>query len=380
MLNEKYGLWISNGVKFDNKYDAARYATSNHADIKFWYHDKTFEKFDKSLLGKISLNQLYKERAQQLRDSYDYLILYFSGGADSYNVLRSFIDNNIKLDEICVKWPEIMTGHKLYTPNNVNQLSSNIWSEWDYSVVPTLNHIKQYHPEIKIVIKDYIPDTGNIDTIFEENKHWAWSPATVKSTLISDSELIMLSKGKTVGNIYGIDKPLLCLHEGKVYTYFTDLALLTCGFSSNNPTGSECFYWTPDMPLLWWEQVHQLLNFYNMNKGYQKFLFSAIKPGDLSIPDKERGQEETVKNLLYHTWDNRFQAHKKENRLGTNMYFWMFSLPELTTHKEKIMDNIVQRTKIINTSLLDVGGKVNHQEINILKWHKSKFHYVGELN
>jgi hypothetical protein len=380
MLVEKYGLWISNGIKFDNKYEATLYATANHADIKFWYHDEIFENFNKSLLGKISINQLYKERAQQLRDSYDYLILYFSGGADSYNVLRSFIDNNIKLDEICVKWPKIMTDNKLYTPNSTNHLSSNIWSEWDYSVVPTLNYIKQYHPDINIVIKDYIPDTKNIDSIFEQNKHWAWSPATIKSTVTSNSEITMLSKGKTVGNIFGIDKPLLWLQDKRVYTYFTDLAMLTCSISNNNPFGSECFYWTPDMPLLWWEQVNQLFQFYNVNKEHQKFLFTVIKPGDISGPEKVRGQEETAKNLLYDKWDNRFQAHKKENRLGTNMYFWMFNLPELTLHKEKIIDNISQRSKIIAPSLLDFSGSVNNQKFNILKWHKSKFHYVGELD
>jgi hypothetical protein len=59
-----------------------------------WYHD-TFKNFNKDLLGKIPLKTLYKERAQQLRDNYDELILYYSGGSDSHNILHTFLQNNI---------------------------------------------------------------------------------------------------------------------------------------------------------------------------------------------------------------------------------------------------------------------------------------------
>lgn len=47
-----------------------------------------------------SMKTLCKQRAQQLRDSYDYLILYNSGGSDSTTVLNAFLDNNIFVDEV----------------------------------------------------------------------------------------------------------------------------------------------------------------------------------------------------------------------------------------------------------------------------------------
>jgi len=50
-----------------------------------------------------SLDFLYALRARQLREKYDYLVLYFSGGADSTNILKTFIDNNIFLDEIVMQ-------------------------------------------------------------------------------------------------------------------------------------------------------------------------------------------------------------------------------------------------------------------------------------
>lgn len=47
-----------------------------------------------------SFKELCKQRAQQLRASYDYIILSFSGGSDSTTVLNAFLDNNIHIDEI----------------------------------------------------------------------------------------------------------------------------------------------------------------------------------------------------------------------------------------------------------------------------------------
>jgi len=49
-----------------------------------------------------TIQELHRQRAEQIRQSYDYVILYFSGGADSITVLNSFINNNIPIDEIVV--------------------------------------------------------------------------------------------------------------------------------------------------------------------------------------------------------------------------------------------------------------------------------------
>jgi hypothetical protein len=161
MLNRKYGLWIVNGIEFDSKYQALLHATRNNIkDIKFWYHDDIFASVDVTQLSKTPLSLLYKERAQQLRDSYDYLILYYSGGADSHNILRTFLDNNIKIDEICVKWPKQLIDGKFYHINATDTTASNIWSEWNYGIMPVLKWIKQHHSNIKITIKDYVSDSN----------------------------------------------------------------------------------------------------------------------------------------------------------------------------------------------------------------------------
>ena len=47
------------------------------------------------------ISSLDKDKyAQQLREKYDYIVLAYSGGADSCNVLNSFLDNGIPIDDI----------------------------------------------------------------------------------------------------------------------------------------------------------------------------------------------------------------------------------------------------------------------------------------
>ena len=380
MLNDKYGLWISNGIKFDNNYEALRHATSTNSDIKFWYHDEVFKNVSKSLLGKTPLNQLYKNRAEQLRDMYDYLILYYSGGMDSHNVLKTFIDNNIKLDEICVRWPKAMINKKFYNPNNIDQSSKNVWSEWDYCIIPILDWIKQYHPEIKISIKDYTPDSSQIDNLFDNQKYLGFRLGTLKENTFSDSETEMIHKGKTVGNIFGIDKPLLGVTDNKVYTYFLDQVLLTGSASAINPTGAEFFYWSHSMPMLLLEQAYQLFLYYKINKNSRPFLYTHDQTHNgVPVYIRSINQKEIAKKVLYTTWDNRFQAGKKDDQFGVNMYFWMLH-SELSYSKEKLLDNVVSRLNTINKSLLILDGTINGKNLYLPKLIKSCSHYIGSFD
>jgi diphthamide synthase (EF-2-diphthine--ammonia ligase) len=89
-----------------------------------------------------------------LRDKYDYLILYYSGGSDSWTVLNTFLENNIKLDCVYVRWP--FKAENSYTPNTVNQTAYNFMSEWDFVIKKDLEWLAQEHPEIRIETADWM--------------------------------------------------------------------------------------------------------------------------------------------------------------------------------------------------------------------------------
>ena len=76
------------------------------------FNESVFSSYDWTVEPNESIADLYRQRAQQLRDKYDYIVLMFSGGADSTTVLRSFLDNDIKLDEAVSYMSYDATGNK----------------------------------------------------------------------------------------------------------------------------------------------------------------------------------------------------------------------------------------------------------------------------
>ena len=149
--SSQLGYYKSGEQKFANKHQALLHATANSIqEVTYHWFDDVFDNFDRSKVGTYSLNELYLKRALQLRESYDYLILNYSGGADSWNILKLFLDNNIKLEHIMVSWPISAVNAGLYTPSKKDVSARNFMSEWDFTMKPDLDWIAANYPEIKI--------------------------------------------------------------------------------------------------------------------------------------------------------------------------------------------------------------------------------------
>jgi hypothetical protein len=323
-----------------------------NSDIKYFYHDGVWAGFDRTKLGKIPLNNLYKQRAEQLRDNYDYLILYYSGGSDSHNILKTFIDNDIKLDEVCVKWPKALMGDKLYTPNNVDDSSKNYWSEWDYCVKPILEWLAHNKPHIKITIKDYMDESClDIDTKFIQHKNHGFKAGILLNSVISDTEIKFLNTSKTVGHIYGIDKPLIILNDNNLYMCFVDKAMASVVRSQYNDNSAEPFYWTPDFPEIAYEQAYQMCLFYRMNSSARQFLLKKTDSKQTQIINNQM-QQEYARHVIYDNWDGRFQTKKPESDARLDKFYWLFNTTELNTTKEKFIFNMNERLSILPERLL----------------------------
>jgi hypothetical protein len=93
--------------------------------VSWHFHDDLFSAIDVSSLGKLSLKELYRQRALQLRDEYDYLILNYSGGSDSGYILKTFVENGIKLDQVRVKHPFSLIDKGLHNPSAWNTKPEN---------------------------------------------------------------------------------------------------------------------------------------------------------------------------------------------------------------------------------------------------------------
>lgn len=366
---------------FYNKFDALTYASQIKQRVNFSFYDDTWDKFSRLGLGTTNLNELYKKRAQQLRDEYDYLILYFSGGADSFNVLRSFIDNGIRLDEVCVKWPMVVIEKQLYTPNTRDATAYNYLSEWDYAIKPVLDQLAQTHPEIKIEISDwsenFTPDIYN-----EENlkKVGAWNDVEIGYTLAtSPNEIKLAEKGKRVASIYGIEKPLIGYGENAWWMSFEDAAINVGIPMEHSQNTIEYFYWSPKMPELAFEQAYCLCRYLEINPNKSKYFLGKDSkywtPVDHQINHQVRNN--ITKSVIYTTWDNKFQTNKPVLDDRSDKQSWIFSHPELTKHRDAFID--------INSELLSkldraayrvdhygfqVKNKIRGRFVNVsTKWH-----------
>ena len=91
-----YPYYVVGNFATPSKFEALQ----KSGNIKFHFHDEVFSQQDWTVEPTESLDDLYRQRAEQLRSQYEYLILGFSGGADSTTIFDAFVKNNIHLDEV----------------------------------------------------------------------------------------------------------------------------------------------------------------------------------------------------------------------------------------------------------------------------------------
>lgn len=362
-MTEKYGYWESNGTKFFNKFEALYYATNHKSNIEFKYHNDVWRNVNRGSLGKKPLNMLYRQRAQQLRDKYQYLVLYYSGGSDSHNILRTFIDNDIKLDEVCVRWPTSLIGSTIYTPDISDTSAKNYWSEWEFAISPILSWLVANKPDVKITIKDFArePNRFDMSSMLGVAPHLRGG-ALLGYGLVSDSDIEQSALGKSVGHICGIDKPILKIDdENRVWMFFSDFCTGMIYSGLSDPESGEGFYWTPDFPNLAFEMAYHTCQYYNVNKEERKYLTWAKAP-DWSEQWNAmvvQHQNEIVKEMCYTTWDGRFQANKPLTEDRSDKFFWFYERTEFELLRKQFTGEAVDRLSMLDDRFIKKSAYAN---------------------
>lgn len=332
ITNNLNGYYLVDGEIIENKMYAILKASEKNTTATWCYYDKIYEDAIKKF-GALKilepLTNTYKNRAQQLRDSYDYLILNYSGGSDSHNILMTFLKNNIKLDHIYVQWPMSLVDKGIYTPNNIDKSNSNFHSEWDLVLKKDLEWLSNTYPKITIEIADWtdtIVERFYTDDLFSKSVTNLPSIARAqKQNTYSKKETELALKGIKVASIYGVDKPNLIKHENTWSMHFMDTACMAQP-NPENPNGTEYFYFTPNMPDVAIHQAYKLIQWYNRNPNSEHLALSlpTLTKQDPSVSNwtdddyykRYHNTSEIVKLVCYPHWDfNRFQAAKPFSQL-----------------------------------------------------------------
>lgn len=271
-LKKTFGLYEVDRKLFSRKIDAVLESINTGSDIVWHYNDETFSSIDWKSEPEESLADLYRKRAQQIRDEYDYVIIMASGGADSTNVLYSFLDNGIHIDEIIASAPT--KGLEKVTIDQNNISAENTVAETVLAQIPLLKNISRLHPNIKITINDYFDNLLNYkdDSWMLMGSTWI-HPSAARHDLTNLPHIRKLAEsGKKIAKVYGIDKPMLARGaSGKIYNCIFDSSIQVANHSSLSgmidTITPVLFYITPDMPEIMVKQSHNLFKWMHSDPG-----------------------------------------------------------------------------------------------------------------
>lgn len=241
--------------------------------LKYIYNDDVFRKYNWTVEPEpnVNINEFYRRRAQQLRDSYDYIVLQYSGGPDSQNVLDTFLNYDIPLDEI--------VNFNSYASTQIVQGTTHN-ADYLYNVKPVIESIiKEKGNSIKVSIIDEVDMTKKVWKEYEDDDYFEllFSSGTFPSVWMMRGIWIKhvphiwnkVLEGKRICVLLGTDKTNLRLNTtiNKYYTDFNDIlstdtaTLALADKDLNGHCVTELFYHTPSMPDLTIKQAHVLKNY-----------------------------------------------------------------------------------------------------------------------
>lgn len=319
-MTTKHYYALGNAL-YQNKIEALHAASRTKQQVTWHWHDE-FDSMPWQLDPPWSLREMYKLRAQQLRDSYNYLILSFSGGSDSWTVLHSFITNRIHLDEVFFRWPFSATQSK-YVATSQDLSPCNHLSEWDLNVKPMLDQLAISNPEIKITLHDCsesILATVHNDNLVSEtggnlSRGW-WA----KWNSMGELERKMIDSGKTTALILGVDKPQLFVENKKMYCYFLDIHVNNNTTLAENGRTNEFFYWSPNMPEVTYTQARAIYN-------HVKFRHDVSQLIDRKTPyDRicKHTWDRIARSIIYPDYDlKNFQTCKDQTSIDIKTETWL---------------------------------------------------------
>jgi hypothetical protein len=350
-LEKRCGYWECSGTYFFDKAECLRYASAYNKEVKYHLFECVFSHIDWSKEPSESLDELYKNRAQQLRDNYDYIIVSFSGGADSTITLKSFLKNGIKVDEVYSEYP-IKPLEKLKDKFNGDRNNGKLLSyEWFTAAKPALENLKITHPEIKITVDD--SSEASIEIVNSSALHKLFrSGCVINLSVLRYRRLYELARQREIHGrvaiVIGMDKPSI-VYSPTTQTFMTVFSDFTNSFAQNSftefssdpiygdKTTVEMFYITPDMPALHQKRCFALKNYVIEMKhsgNTHQYISTLLKthPDGTHIFDSHN---DLFKKVLYSDWDNNiWQAKKDKNFFYQPSMEWFFS-SDLTTPTSK---------------------------------------------
>ena len=290
---DQFGTYHVGDRTFYSKLEATMYSSQSGQPIDWRYQHDAFQKYNWTQEPPQSLWDLYTERAYQLREKYDYIMLMYSGGADSNNVLDTFERNNIPIDEIRVGYAgEVSDSNSL-------QLEPN--REIYYAAIPRAQELQKKWPNLKITVVDMRPImiehvTKHADTLhFANNMGWnPWMRVRFGISMNGKQDWMpKISKDNQIAIVWGKDKTKVFKVDQRYAIRFVDVNLNGNVEVLPDNCKHEYFYWGADAVNILIKQGHVLKKFFRQ---------ADSTPGWFEY-NKKYFCQNTSPQWLYHTVD-----------------------------------------------------------------------------
>ena len=376
--NPKLGFYTVGTVKFFSKPMALTRATETGIFPEWNFNNEVFGQQNWLAEPNISIRDLYKIRAQQLREKYDYIRLEFSGGGDSTTALYSFVNNGIHIDEVVFRYPK--TGEKHVSDDPFNYKPENTLSEARYAAYPVLNWLSTAAPKTKITEHDYsenmLNQTYDESWVMKTKDYFQPGHAFKHSATGYVGHKHLADTGQRICILYGVDKPKLCIKDKKWYAYFIDvMANHSMGdFGDYTNLTNEYFYWSPDLPELFIKQCHMVRNWFMLEQN--KHMQYVCRWPNYSYTHRTT-YEHLIKPLIYPDYaQETFQTSKPTNSFYNEMDYWFYTNFRDTVQYQRWQAGLEHLVKTIDNKFFnkEMGKPVGF--VGFL----SPFYYLGEAD
>lgn len=317
---DQFGFYKFNEKKYFSRFQMMQ-DCQDPKKVSFHYNDEFFSQFSWLTEPSISLDQLYRNRAEELRNTYDYLVLFYSGGSDSENILHTFVDNDIHIDEICHN----VVGFE----DKDSYMNSEVYN----IAIPKVKLMQDRGKLVGTTHTIYDWSLNTVSGKFLDDDYLSWSNlATAYVTskphgataerLGTPKWKELISSGKRVAFIHGYDKPRIFRHNGQFSFRFSDAIHHIVCFRDSLVRGilpaaaDESFYWAPRTTCanIIIKQCHVIKNFIN-TKGHDTLLRTIYQmggfSGEVNVHARNHAGDRDydlggniLKDILYSSWSN----------------------------------------------------------------------------
>jgi hypothetical protein len=163
IIQDKFGYYLVGNQKIHNKIQALTLATNTQKNVTWHWAEDVWNRVNWQHEPETDIYELYRIRARQIRERYDYVIINYSGGSDSQTLVDAFLDAGCHIDEIVTMW-----NRKYVKSVNLNVNCTdvrNLEAEFNLATAPGLERIQQRSPHTKITYRDIC---DSVLTVFDQ--------------------------------------------------------------------------------------------------------------------------------------------------------------------------------------------------------------------